>query len=336
MFSFDEMFPCDVSDLILRDLFVKEASRFSLTCKENSILVKERYKGTMEKLSSLKKWSVTFPNARVVNMRGSKIPGSDFNYMTKVETLDMSLCRQATITNESFQNLSALRHLNLQGACGHWNGGHHFTDELFDSLDLETLYIDDNHVITDNGIKKLANIRDLTIHNCSNIGNGISALHNLRKLSMYNLHKVTDDAFKPLIGIEELSITFMDVTDVAISYLVNLVKIKIMSCSNIKCVGFDKLKKLEKVDMVHGSIIDSDLVSLSNIKALSVYGCSINGSGFSGLKVKTLTIYESPIDDNLTVEKDICLNIYRCRLISPSKKHELELMLGNRFNTDLR
>lgn len=331
------MFLCDVADLILRDLFVKDASRFSLTCKENSILVKERYKGTMEQLSSLKKWSITFPNARAVNIRGSKIPGSDFNYMIKVEKLDMSLCRQSSITNDSFQHLSALRHLNLQGACGHWNGAHHFTDALFDYLSkLETLYIDDNHVITDNGIKKLVNIRDLTIHNCGNIGDGISALHTLRKLSMYNLRKVTNDAFKSLIGIEDLSITFMNVTDVAISYLINLVKLNIMSCDNLKCVGFDNLKNLKSVDIVHGSIIDSDLASLSNVNSLSFYGCNINGSGLRGLKFKSLTIYESPIDDNLTVDKDICLNIYRCRLITPSKKRELALMLGNRFNTDSR
>lgn len=330
------MFPCDVYDLILRYLGLKDASWFSLTCKENSLLVKERYKGTMDRILSLKKWSVSFPNARYANIRKTPVHGDEFVYMSNVERLDMSLCTQPSITNDSFRHLHKLKHLNLQGACGSWIGGHHFTDKVFDYLSkLEILYIDENHVITDAGIQKLGNIRTLTIHNCANIGSGISSLCTLRNLDLYNLQNVKDDAFKLLTGIEELSLTFMNVTDVAISYLVRLSKISIMSCDNIKCVGFEKMTKLEIVSITHGKIVDLDLVSLCNVKNLCLYGCNINGSGLKYLKTKVLTIYISPIvDDYLNVDKDTQLNIYRCRLITPSKKRELTSLFGKRFKTD--
>ena len=329
------MFPCDVYDLILRDLGVKDASWFSLTSKENSLLVKEQYKGTMDRILSLKKWSVTFPNARYAKILKS-IHGDEFVYMSNVEHLDMSLCTQPSIKNDSFRHLQKLKHLNLQGACGSWIGGHHFTDKVFDYLsELESLYIDDNHVITDDGIQKLRKIRTLTIHNCRNIRTGISSLFTLRKLDLYNLQEVKDDAFKLLTGIEELSLSFMNVTDVAISYLVHLGKISIMSCDNIKGVGFEKLNKLDIVSITHGKIVDSDLVSLCNVKNLCLYGCNINGSGLKYLRTKVLTIHVSPIvDDYLNVDKDTHLNIYRCRLITLSKKRELSSLFGKKFNTD--
>ena len=194
---------------LLEYVSIKDASCLSITTLEYNKIIKEHYIGTLERIRcSLKSWKITFPNAIYINIRERyNITGEDFKYLSKVKILNMPLCTQKTITDYSFQHLINVRELNLQGACGHWIGGHHFTDTLFDYLtNLEKLYIDNNHVITNDGINKLIKIKHLTIHNCSNISNdGLSNLISIKKLDIYNLYNLTDDAFKKLINLEELT-----------------------------------------------------------------------------------------------------------------------------------
>lgn len=306
--------PHDVLIIILQEATIKDACHVSLTNKEHNALIKKEYKGSNEVIScSLKRWNTTFPNARYLNIRNKKnITGSDFKYLSMVEILNMSLCEQQSVTDHSFRSLSNLKDLNLQGACGHWIGGHHFTDALFDSLkDLEKFYIDNNHVITNRGIKKLVNIRDLTVHNCSNITDGISALITLKKLSIYNL-RMTDDMFKPLINIEELSMTFIDVTEVAISYLTNIKKFKNLSCKNIKYTNFDKLRHLINVDITHCKI--QCLTSLSNIKKVSLYGCSVHNNDITYLTdAKGMIMKKCPVYRHLTIyNESVQMSLCQC------------------------
>lgn len=307
-------------------------------------MVRQFYRGSMTRIKcSLKEYNITFPNATIANIRErSNIVDDDFKYISMIKTLDMSLCKTKSITDASFRYLTNIRDLNLQGACGHWIGGHHFTDEAFNYLgDLLKFYIDDNHVITNRGIKKLIKIKDLTIHNCSNIGDdGLCNLTSLLRLDIYNLYKLTDEGLKNLTNLEELHMTFGNITDIGISYLVNVKKIYLLACKQIKCKNFICLPKLEYLSLCHTQITDEDFVSLSNLLNISIYGCKINGNGLQYLtRCKIISIYESPIvDDQLdylyTLKDLIKVNIYRCNLITRNKKNELKSVFGNKFNTD--
>ena len=335
----------EIIEIVINYLLINEASNYSIINKDNNRLIKKYYYSNMKKICcSLEKWNKTFPNAKYLNIRCRyNISGLDFKYLYNIKRLDMSLCTQTSITDNSFEYLTSLVDLNLQGACGHWQGGNHFTDNMFDYLkNLNRLYIDDNNVITNNGIKKLINIKDLTIHNCSNIGNdGLASLTTLQKLSIYNLHRLTDDVFKNLTNIEELDITFGSITDIGISHLINIKRLHFLSCDKIKFKNFDRLTKLYYLSICGGNnICDNDLITLSHIKNISLYGCKINGLGIKYLMNCTIiSIYESPIIDEQidNLYKLYYLNqinIFRCSLISINKKTELKTDFGNKFNTD--
>jgi len=105
----------------------------------------------------LKYWKETFTYSKYINISGrNDLNDHDFKYLDNVEYINMPLCKQKNLTDNVFYHLLNIKDLNLQGCCGHWISGHHFTDKLFNHLsNLERLYIDDNHVITNTGIEKL-------------------------------------------------------------------------------------------------------------------------------------------------------------------------------------
>jgi hypothetical protein len=245
--------------------------------------------------------------------------------------------------DDTFQYFSNLKELNLQGCCGHWKGGHHFTDKLFDYLtNLEKFRIDDNHVITDQGIEKLVKIKDLYIHNCCNITeNSLSKLTSLIKLDLYNFRSLPDNVFKNLINLEELKMTFChNITFVGITYLQNLKKLECSSCNGVTCKDFDKLKKLSNVSFISSLVCDADLVYLKNVKELLIYLCDIYGVGFKHLEnIEVLSIYNCPInhmelDDVITHKNFKRLDIYRCFTIFNEQKQLLKEKLGTRLRTD--
>ena len=340
---FQHLLPVEILQSIINDLTIIEASNLSITNTENKQIIKELFKGNMTRIRcSLKDWNITFPNAIYANIRDRlNINDSDFEYLSKVKKLNMSLCKQKSITDDSFRFLTQIDDLNLQGACGHWTGGHHFTDRIFYYLkDLKSFYIDNNHKIT-NHISSLRCIVDLTIHNCSNISDdGISNLITLKRLNIYNLHSLTDNAFINLTNLEDLNMTFGNISDIGISYLTNIKKLHFLSCKNIKCKNYDRLLKLNEISMYGNALFDDDIKSLSNIKNISLYGCSITGYGLKYLNnAKIISIYESPIIDNeldnlYKLNNLIQINIFRCRGISLKKKNELISVFGNKLNTD--
>ena len=328
----------DITQLIINYLLMGDASKFSITNKENDQSIKKYYISNLKPINcSLKDWNITFPNAKYAKLQKNiSIDNDEFEYLTKVEVLDMSMCL-TTLIDHSFHNLLHIRELNFQGYRGHI-----IRDSIFDYLtNLEKFYIDNNYTITDEGIKKLSKIKDLSIHNCLNITNdGLSNLITVEKLSIYNLQKLTDDVFKNLTNIQELEITFGDITDIGISYLINIKKLNFISCRKIKCKKFDKLIKLNNLSIDGYQFLDEDLISLANIKSICIYRCQINGSGLQYLtNCNIISIYECPIIDK---ELDILykldnfnqINIYRCKFLTKNKKNELKSILGNKFNTD--
>ena len=133
--------------------------------------------------------------------------------------------------------------------------------------------------------------------------------------------------------------TFGHITDKGILYLSNIQKINCISCKGIKCKDYDKLLKLNNLSP-SSSIDDTDLIYLKYIKSLTLFECKIIGRGFPHLvNVEVLSIYECPIIDEhlnylLELKNLKRINIYRCDLISKSKKNELKVIFGDRFNTD--
>ena len=182
----------DVIKLIINDLSLKDLIKLRTTTKDNVEIVKYYNNYDMIQIKgSLKNWKKSFPNMKSANIsRRRDIVNNDFQYLEDVQMLRMNLCDQESITDYTFRYLINIKDLNLQGCCGHWIGGHHFTDKMFDYLsNLEKFYIDDNHVITDNGIRKLTKIKDLTIRNCSKItNNGLCDLTTLVKLNILILN----------------------------------------------------------------------------------------------------------------------------------------------------
>ena len=334
----------DVIKLIINNLSLKDLIRLRTTNKDNVEYVKCYDNDNIVRIKrSLKNWKKSFPNMTSVNISGrTDLCDEDFKYLDNTQILMMNLCDQISITDHVFRYLSKLRDLNLQGCCGHWIGGHHFTDKMFDYLlNLEKFYIDDNHGITSRGIKKLTKIKDLTISNCSKITNdGLSNLTTLIKLKIYNLNELTDDVFQNLTNLEDLSMTFGHITDRGILYLSNIKKIHISSCQRIKCKDYDKLLKLESLDL-STPINDDNLIYLKKIKNLMLYGCNIKGYRLPYLvNIEELSIYECPIMDEhlshlLELKKLKKINIFRCNTISKFKKSELKVKLNSvTFDTD--
>lgn len=333
----------DVIKLIINNLSMKDLIMLRITNKENVEIVKYYDNHDMTKIKRyLKYWKKSFPNMISADIGSIKKFGdNDFQYLDTVQILNMNLCDQKSITNNAFRYLLKIKDLNLQGCCGHWIGGHHFTDRIFDHLiNLEKFYIDNNHVITDNGIKKLTKMKDLTIHNCSNItNNGLYNLTSLIKLDIYNLHEIDDELFKNLYNLQELKMTFIhNVTDKGILQLSNIQKLNILSCNGIRFKDYDKLPKLYHIDLCHMNLMDNDLIFFRNIKSLSLFSCKINGSGFQYLKsIENLSIYRSEtlvdeyFDYLLEFENIKFLNVFDCLTISNNKIKELESKFGNNF-----
>jgi Leucine-rich repeat (LRR) protein len=334
----------DVISQIINYCSIKDLIRLRTTNKENVEMVKYYNGYTMVQIKgSLKYWKKSFPNMKTANIdRRTDIKNEDFQYLENVEVISMILCKQQSITCHTFQYLKNIKDLDLQGCCGHWYGGHHFTDKMFDHLlNLEKFYIDDNHIITDNGIKRLKKIKDLTIHNCGKITNeGIYELTTLTRLDLYNI-QITDDVFKDLTNLRELNITFgHHITDKGILYLSNIQKLNFMSCKEIRCINFDRLPKLYDLSLCHMTIYNNDFIFFKNIKSLSIYSGNIDGSGLKYLSnIEVLSIYENPlVDEYLTdlfkFNKIRQINIYRCRTVSGNKKKELKERFGDKLNTD--
>lgn len=289
---------------------------------------------------NFKKWKEIFPKLAYIKLNSrSKITNEDFLLFDEMKVINMALCTQKEITDGGFANCHNLLKLNLQGACGHWFGGNHFTDELFKSLTkLEELYMDDNHVITDEGISLLCEMKDLHLSNCSKItNNGFKNFNKLVKLIIYNLNKLDDGVFNFIPNLEYLSVTFNEnITDKGILQLKNIRNLILIGC-NTECYDYDKLLKLKELSLTYISIPPLNFNYLRNINRITFYGCSeINGFEFQYLtNTKEILIYECRSLINIDYfEHFNKVYIFRCRTITKEMSMALKLKLGEKFITD--
>lgn len=346
------MLPNDILQTIINTLLIKDVLNFRITNKENKKITEKYNPSYMIFIKkSLYYKKKIFPNISSVCIRGLKnLTYTDFIYLYNIETLDMSLCYQKEIIKYIFPNFIKIKKLLLEN-CESFLEYINFTDNEFDYLrNLETLIINDNHVITDKGLQKLKNIRELNIQNCKNITNaGLSNLVTLETLCVNNVNNLplTDDVFKNLTNLKKLELYFNNITDNGIYYnnitdngilyLTNIRELKLTSTYDIKCKDFDKLKNLVELTLICTTITDDDLIYLKNIKKLVLYFSKINGKGLSHLtNIETLEISSSNITDEYitniyTLKKLKQISIFKCYLISERMMNELKIKFGDKL-----
>jgi hypothetical protein len=334
------MLTTDILHTIINILSIEDVINYRITNKENkqlSIKYNPFYMILIKKSLYYKK--KIFPNISSVSIRSLKnLTYKDFIYLYNIEILDLSLCYKKDIIQFIFSNFIKIKKLILEN-CESFLEYYNFTDDDFDYLmNLESLIINDNHVITDNGLIKLKKIKELNIQNCKNITNtGICSLVTLESLCIYNTYNLTDEVFKKLNNLKKLEIYFNNITDIGIQYLINIEELKLVSTYEIKCKDFDKLKNLVKLTLLSSTITDDNLIYLKNIKNLILYFSQINGKGLGHLtNLETLEIFNGLITDEYItniyeLNKLKQISISRCPFISEPVVNELKEKLGSKL-----
>jgi hypothetical protein len=266
----------------------------------------------------------SFPNFKNIKIsRRSELCDEDFELCGHIQRIRMISCNMSLITNNIFSHLTNLKELKLLDCWDTGSSSSFNNNKIFDYLsNLEKLSINFNYEITDEGIHKLINIKDLYIHECINItGNGLCNLTSLIKLSLYGIKNLFDHHFKKLVNLEVLTLTFIDdVTSECITCLPKIKKISFVECKGItSCNNFDKLKNLSIISFYQCPIKDSDFIYLKNIKELYIIYCPlIQGLGIKYLlNIEILSIYENLIEDS-SFDDIILLNKIK-KLLSQSE-----------------
>ena len=142
--------PTDISIIIINLLYLKDITNLRLINKQHKEIIKfysPNYNVLIKK--SVKLFIELFPFIKSISIKKNlSVNNDDFQYLGKIENLDMSCCYQKQINDYAFNYLLNIKKLNILQCNQNWFEGDHFTDLAFDFLtNIETLYIDDNHVI---------------------------------------------------------------------------------------------------------------------------------------------------------------------------------------------
>lgn len=241
------------------------------------------------------RWRDIFPNMKTFYVRSKD---SNIEYLDHCHTLELYLYGiKGTIFRNFHLKELVLIDLNYLG-----NGS--IDDSTFDYFtELEKLYIEHNHLITNESMKKLKKIKELTIDNCSNITE--LSLPTLKKLELYNI-EIRDESFKHM-NLEYLKITFGKITDIGICYLSSLRQLNITGCP-ISCKGFSCLKQLTHLSISYSPVFtDESIVELSQLKLeeFILYGAKIDGWGLNYLKDVKVYLYKVAMNDRWIEYKEI-------------------------------
>jgi hypothetical protein len=227
------------------------------------------------------RWKTIFPNMKTFYVRTKT---TDLEHLNHCHTLELYLYN---IDGEMFRSFH-LKELVLIDL--NYLGNGKITDQTFDYFtELEKLYIEHNHLITNAALKKLK-LKELTMDNCSNITE--IYMPTLIKLDLYNID-ITDDSLKINTNLEYLKITFGKITDTGICYLSNLRELKLTGF-NISCKGFRNLKHLTHLHISYSVSFNDESMKelrLLNLKELVIYGAKLDGYGFDYFKDLNVNIF---------------------------------------------
>ena len=228
------------------------------------------------------RWKDIFPNMKSFYVR-HKTKIEDLKHLTHCHTLELYLY---DIPGEIFRpfHLKELVLIDLN-----YLGNGQINDQTFDYFtELDKLYIEHNHNITNAALKKVK-LKELTMHNCCNITE--INMPTLVKLDLYNIH-IRDDSLKNL-HLEYLKMVFGKITDTGICYLSNIRQLH-LTCCDISCKGFSQLKHLTHLHISYSSLFnDESMRELGKLKLkeLIIYGAKLDGYGFDYLKELPVKIF---------------------------------------------
>jgi Leucine-rich repeat (LRR) protein len=278
----------------------------------------------------------TFPLLTKITTKDLKnMTDQDFECMSKIQHLNMNYSNIKFITDHCFKPTS-LKELHLKGC---YQYRHHFTDEMFSYVSgLKVFSIDDNHVITNKGLKQLIHLEDLYISNCSNISNEGFQCPNLIKLWLYNVG-ITDDVFGQLPNLQNLNLTFGQITSHGICKLKKLKRLDLI-CNIPSLQGLETLPNLTSVSISCCAMLDENVTYLANVEYVSLYECcNITGKYLNHLhRLKQLSIHHLPIEIVHLIPLQFIkplplISIYNCKF-NADCKITMHNIFGKNFKTD--
>jgi hypothetical protein len=353
--------PAELLILIMNMFEQEELFNFLSTNKEYNIL-KDTYDYSHEICisRSINKYVRLFPNFKNICIRWDYIYGNDnFQLCSHITKLDIQASSHRLTTDfmleDMFRHLTNLKELKLKRIFS----TNRNQDKIFDHLsNLETLHLEVENNITDRGLQKLVNIKNLSINACHNIsrcysitGDGISNLTSLIRLNLNQISNLFDHHLQNLINLEELMLT--DAPNITCECITtHLLKLKLLNvrrCENLaSCANFNKLKSLQCLFIIRCSTKDSDFIHLKYIKYLCISDCSlIQGKGFKyllnieGLSISNILLADHYLDDIIAltnIKRLSIINTHDCGkstskydTLLGDRKDQLRKKFGNKF-----
>jgi hypothetical protein len=318
--------PVDVINLVMNMLSLNDLLKFTSLSKEYNELKKNyNYSYFIHISGSINDFIKSFPSFKYIDIcKRNGLRDYHFQLCNNIQKINMRSCDMSFTTDNIFSNFTNLKELNLLH-CLKTDSNKTYSDKIFDYLlNLEKFSINYNHVITDQGLEKLVNLKDLYIVNCFHItGCGISNLTSLIKLDLFKIKNLFDYHFKNLINLEELKLSFThNFTTEGITQLPKLKKLYLEDCRGItSCNNFNKLKNLDDLSFNNCYINDNDFIHLLYIKKLFLINSPlIQGYGFKylvNLEELTLRFTDNIKSGCITLLPKLKkLNCFECRCIT--------------------
>jgi hypothetical protein len=214
--------------------------------------------------------------------------------------LQTLICRKI-YTNKNnmdcIKNMKTLKVLN----CTSYNK---ITDDILQTLNLDTLYAGINNVITDAGIIHMS-LKNLY---CNKNFTDASIINKpLKELSLSLNKNITDDCVKTLINLEYLNTGRSNITDKGIERLTKLKCLNLRFNKNITDDCIKKLTQLQKIWIGNSNITDEGIKQLTQLQKLWIGDSDITDEGIRRLtKLRYLNM-----DNNKNITDDCIKKLTR-------------------------
>lgn len=272
----------------------------------------------------------SFPKLRKINMKNRAFVEDDFVAMSVVHDLTIRMTTSLTVEGRFFRHLVNLTSLDLTGT-----NRSYLTDSIFPHLTrLVDFRIDQNSLITDEGLSQLCNLRHLHLLNVSEITNkGLATMSHLSHLVVYRAN-LTDELFDVVSTLQDIRVTFGHFTIKGFMKLPNLSSLEVIGWLE-GFAGIETLTKLDSVKFMYTNLTDADFVYFKHIKHIFLYShSSVTGSGLHRLTgAVTLQMYRMPLrDEHLDDIKRLPwlkkVTVYECPVSYKKRKELLQCMSG--------
>jgi hypothetical protein len=234
-----------------------------------------------------------------LNMDGCNlVTGAAFVHLRGIHTLDMSHCKQETITDDALTHLDGISGLDIS-----------YCDQITDAAfahfaGLDALGMASCRSVKSETLLHLKGIRRLDISYCDQIqGKHLAELTGLRQLKMRNCSQLGDDTLSHLVNLQELDMSMFRLRDPpfirgeSFRQLTQLHTLRMGGCTSVRPDNLRHLAKVHTLDISRCEhISDSAFVHFGNIRVLRMEACnqkSITDKAFEHLaKVRVLSMLD--------------------------------------------